>query len=336
MRRGPPLPSKTVSPRKRTRLLVALAAVAAAAGAASVALVSARGEQEPEGPAPPLELGVALSDGPDATALRAAEQAYDRGDHQAALARFERLLARDPASVPAAVGAAVAAWPHGTTGRLERIVEEHPRSGVARLHLGLALYVTGDAGAARAQWREAERRDPDSPSALRAEDLLHPEMPPGRPFFVPEGGRQDADVAKLPPAEQLAELERRAEDGAPRDWLLYGAVLQRLGRPVSAKAAYDRALALDPTSLEAVTAAAVVRFDKDDPSQAFARLGPVASTNPNSPVVRFHLGLMLLWLRQVREARRQLEAARSAGVATIWGREAGRLLDRLESVRTSS
>ncbi len=325
-----------MSPRVRVRLLVCLAAAAAAVGAASVALVAARGGEEPQGPAPPLELGVFPSDGPEAPALRAAEQAYDRGDRQAALARFERLLSHDPASIPAAVGAAVAAWPHGTIGRLERIVEEHPDSAVARLHLGLALYVTGDAGAARAEWREAKRRDPDSPSAVRAEDLLHPEMPPGRPFFVPGGGTQDAEIAKLSPRDQLGELERRAEAGGVRDWLLYGAVLQRLGRPVSAQAAYDRALALDPANLEAVTAAALVRFDKDDPSRAFARLGPVASSNPRSPVVHFHLGLMLLWLRQVGEARRQLEVARSAGAGTIWGREAGGLLDRLGIVRTSS
>jgi predicted Zn-dependent protease len=112
-------------------------------------------------------------------------------------------------------------------------------------------------------------------------------------------------------------------------------VLQRLGRPLSAQAAFDRAVELDPSDLAAQTAAAVVRFDKDDPSQAFSRLGPLASANPRSAVVRFHLGLMLLWLQQVDEARRQLGTARENSPSSIWGMEAGRLLARLDEATTS-
>jgi len=323
-----------MSPRSRVRLLVAAAAIAAAGMAAGVALVAAGGDG-PRGEPPPLELGVVLADGPDASALQAAERLYESGDRGGARARFEAVLAREPSSIAAAVGAAVAAWPDQTVERLEELAAEHLSSGVVRLNLGLALYVEGDEEGARGQWREAERRDPDTAAAVRAEDLLHPEMPPGRPFFVPSQGSPSAGLEDLRPREQLAELERRAQAGGVEDWLLYGSVLQRLGRPLSAQAAFDRAVELDPSDLAAQTAAAVVRFDKDDPSQAFSRLGPLATANPSSAVVRFHLGLMLLWLQQVDEARRQLTTAQETGAASIWGMEAGRLLARLDEATTS-
>jgi tetratricopeptide (TPR) repeat protein len=321
--------ARSVSARARVRLIVVAIALAAAGLAAGVAALS-RGDSTAAPQAPPLELGITLAATQTDRDLIAAEGSYDRGNRELALRRFQDVLDRDPGSVEAQVGAAVAAWPKGTAQRLRAIVGEHPASAVARLHLGLALSADGDESAAVTEWRAAKKSDPDSPSAVRAEDLLHPEMPPGRPFYLladaPEGG----DLAALAPGEQLAELERRAEEGAVADWLLYGSVLQRLGRPVAAREAFDRAVALDPASVEAQTAAAVARFDKDDPAAAFSRLGPLARSHPDAPVVRFHLGFMLLWLNELDEARRQLGLAEEAGPATVYGQEARRLLERLD------
>jgi predicted Zn-dependent protease len=322
-----------MSARVRVRLIVAAAALAAGAAAGTIALLSGR-DGEGESTRPPLELGVVLADGPEARALLAAEQAYERGHPEEARQGFTAVLGRDPSSVPAAVGAAIAGWPSGTLERLTDLAREHPKSGVVLLHLGLALYTDGEQGAAVERWREAEVRDPDSPAAVRAEDLLHPEMPPGRPFFIPSAGNPSG-LAGLGPKAQLDELERRAEKGGVLDRLLYGSVLQRLGRPVSARGAFDAAVAIAPKNLQALTAAAVARFDKDDPSRAFSRLGPLAAAHPTSAVVRFHLGLMLVWVGQVKASRRQLELARKAAPTSVYGREAGRLLSRLEDVRTS-
>jgi len=47
-------------------------------------------------------------------------------------------------------------------------------------------------------------------------------------------------------------------------------------------------------------------FDKARPAEAFSRLGPLSRDYPKSATVRFHLGLLLLWSGQVKEARRQL------------------------------
>lgn len=324
-----------MSPR-RARALVGLAAAASAALVVGVAVLQADEDAAPAATTeaerfpPPLELGLLARSDDQARALRDAEGLVDEGERAAGRARFEELLAENPASVEAAVGAAIASWPDDTVERLESLVARNPGSGVARLHLGLALLASGDEEGARDEWREVEQADPDSPAALRAEDLLNPDFAPGRPPFVaPFVAPPKLDG--LSPEEQLAELERQAEEGGVEQRLVYGIALQRVGRPISAREAFASALELDPRSLRAKVAEAVGRFDKDDPSQAFSRLGPLADEDEDG-AVRYHLGLLLSWIGQVDEAIRQLRLARDANPDGFYGREAERLLERLEDV----
>lgn len=326
-----------MSSRTRARVLVGVAAAVSAALVVGVTVLQAEdgGSSEPAPPQaerrpPPLELGLLVRDDEEARALRDAEELLDEGEREEARVRFAELADENPDSVEAAVGAAIAAWPDGTLERLEALVAENPDSGVVRLHLGLARLASGDTDAAEAEWREAQRRDPDTPAALRAEDLLNPQFAPGHPpfvapFEVPPG------LEGLTPAEQLAELERQARSGGVEANLAYGMALQRVGRPVSARNAFAAAAAVDPGSLPARVAAALGRFDKDDPSATFSRLGPLAREDVNG-VVRYHLGLALSWLAQVEEAIRQLRLARDADRNGFYGREAERLLERLEDV----
>jgi tetratricopeptide (TPR) repeat protein len=317
-----------VSPRTRVRLVVGAIALAAAGLAVAGGVLLDGTEQEPGRP-PPLELALFLGDDAQTRALAAAERAYEQGRRDEARRRFEEILASDPSSLPAAVGAAVAAWPEETVARLTVLADERPNSALVRLHLGLALYAQGETDRAEEEWRQAEEREPDSPAAVRAEDLLHPDMAPGRPFFFPSTSPEPG-LEGLSPADQLAQLERRAERDGATDLISYGVALQRVGRPVSARAAFDEALEREPESLDALVAAAVARFDKDAPEQSFSRLGPLARDHPRAGVVRFHLGLLLLWIRAVDEARRQLGlAAESKG---FYGREAQRLLARIEGL----
>jgi tetratricopeptide (TPR) repeat protein len=273
-----------------------------------------------------------LRDDAEARALRRAERAYDRGDRPAARQQFTALLEQHPESLQAAVGAAITAWPTATVSRLRQLAAEHPRSSLVQLHLGLALYASGDDRGAAAAWRRALEVEPDTPSAVRAEDLLHPEMAPGRPFFYPSfGPRLDLGGA---PASQLDTLRRVAARGGVRDKILYGVALQRVGRFVSAREAFAAARASAPQSLDAQVADAVGRFTKAAPADSFSRLGPLAEAHPRSPVVRFHLGLLLLWLREVKEARRQLQRAADADRGGFYGKEARALLSRLEAIGT--
>jgi tetratricopeptide (TPR) repeat protein len=287
---------------------------------------------EPAGRRPPaLELSV-LGGDPEARALRAAESAYERGRRAEARHRFEALLQKNPNSLEAAVGAAVAAWPNGVLPRLRALARRHPDSALVHLHVGLALFAAGRREAAEAEWRQAEGRDPDSPAAVRSEDLLHPDMAPGRPIFVADLGPRAGVPPGLSAQRQLRILERRAERGGEEDWIVYGIALQRSGRPLSARAAYERAGRLDPDDVADKVAAAIARFDKDDPAQAFSRLGPLAREHPRAAVVRFHLGLLLLWIRAIDEAREQLRLARRADSRGFYGREAAEVLRRLAKI----
>jgi tetratricopeptide (TPR) repeat protein len=327
-----------VSPRTRVRALVGVAALAAAGIAVGATLIGRSEAPSPGAPtakrgAPGLELSVLLRNDSEAKELRAAERSYDRGDRAAARRQFDALLSADPESLEAAIGAAVSSWPEGTLAKLRALADQHPDSALVRLHLGLALYANGDDTAAVAQWREAKRADPDTQSALRAEDLLHPDMAPGRPFFYASFGA-GSNIQGDSAAEQLDQLRARAETGGVKANLLYGVALQRVGRTVSARGAFEQARALDGKSLEAQVAEALGRFDKDAPAAAFSRLGPLARDNPRSALVRFHLGLLLLWIRDVDDAREQLQRASAAEPHGFYGKEARKLLSRLKAIGT--
>jgi tetratricopeptide (TPR) repeat protein len=321
-----------VSPRTRIRLIVGGFALVAAAVVAGVALIG-RGDGSPGEKPPVLELSVLLGDDSEAQALRAAERSYDSGRTDDARAQFAALLRDHPESLEAAVGAAVSAWPDGTLERLRELEASHPDSALVHLHLGLALYAEGQQDEAAAEWREAVEVEPDSQSAVRAGDVLHPDMAPGLPSFFTTLEPPPGLTGKSP-QEQLDGFEAAARGGGADQWILYGAALQRVGKPISARAAFDRALEIAPDRLDAKVAAAVGRFDKDDPSAAFSRLGPLARDNPDSALVRFHLGVLLLWIRDVQDARAQLEKAAATMPVSLYSREAKSLLSRLEGIGT--
>ena len=127
----------------------------------------------------------------------------------------------------------------------------------------------------------------------------------------------------------LEERANAATDATP--WIQYGVALQRAGRPLSAEARSTAPSSSSPRTWRRRRAPPSLRFEKDDPSQAFSRLGPLSDRFGQEPVVRFHLGLCLLWLRQVEEARDQLEQAVAIGGETVWGRQAAQLLESLDS-----
>ena len=114
-------------------------------------------------------------------------------------------------------------------------------------------------------------------------------------------------------------------DGADAK-ILYGVALQRLGRPRSAEEQFAAVAREAPNDPEARTAAAVGLFDKDNPSLAFSRLGPLVRVFPHAQTVRFHLGLLLIYLGDVAQAKRELALARAEGPRTPLGKRAQTLL----------
>lgn len=322
-----------MSARARVWIVVGAAAVIVAAAAVAVVVrtggeTSSATAPKPRKGAPLLLLDIGLRTDGEARALRRASVLYSKGRR----ADAGRIFAAHH-SLNAELGAAFSAWPDGALARVAELSRTHPRSALARLHLGLALIWTGRNAEGVAALRAAGRIEPDSPSAVRAGDLLHPRVAPGLPNFVPSFSTPPA-VARLPAERQLTVLERAARAPDARAKLLYGVALQRVERPVSAERQFAAAAALEPGNPEAQVAAAVGRFDKDDPSAAFSRLGPLTKRFPRAPTVRFHLGLLLLWLNDLPDARRQLRLARAEGPGTPLAKEANRFLVRLSSIGT--
>jgi tetratricopeptide (TPR) repeat protein len=311
--------------------IVAVAALAAA-GVAVAAGMLARDDSDgvSRKGAPPLVIDVGVRTDQEAEDLRRAAELYGHGQREAAGRAFARHR-----SLQARVGRALSSWPRGTIGRLEQLSASNGRSAAVRLHLGLAYFWAGRDAEAAQEWRAAARAEPDSVFALRADDLLHPNQAPGLPTVVP-GFPTPAGLARLAPPAQLERLRRDAMRPDARAKILYGVALQRLARPRSAERVFAESARLAPSDPTAQTAAAVGRYRKDAPQRAFSRLGPLTRRFPHAATVRFHLGLCLLWLGELDQARRQLTQARRLEPRSEVAREAKRFLDRLEAVRSPS
>jgi tetratricopeptide (TPR) repeat protein len=316
-----------MSPRARVYAIVAACCLAVGGAAAGIVLAAGGGSQASSAQKgnPPLELDLGLRTDPEAAALRRAQRLYLRGELARAEAAFGRFR-----TLEAQIGEAMAAWPGDTVQRLEALSVAHPRNASVLLNLGFALFWEGKRDLATAAWRRAARVQPDTPSAVRAGDLLHPRYNRGLPTFVPSF--RPEPLPRLSPERQLALLARRARVGGVRARLEYGIALQRVGRPVSAERAFASAARRAPGNVDARVAAAVGRFDKDHPERAFSRLGPLVRVFRHAPTVRFHIGLLLLWLGQVNPGIHQLRLAHAEGPHTLLGREAETFLKRLKPV----
>jgi len=323
-----------VSARRRVALFVGAVAGAAAAVVA-VAVVSSDGGSagaaqtsttELREGRPPLSFALGFRTDAEARDLLRGQALYARGELPAAAELFAK---HD--SLEAKVGAALARWPEGSLDRLEQLAKLYPDAAVVQLHLGLAR-LWANSGDPVEAWRAALDSEPDTPYAIVAGNLLHPDIPRGLPAFIPSFSAPAA-ITKLPPAQQLEALRVAAARGGVREQLLYGVGLQRVGRPVAAARVFDRAARRYPDDIEAQVAAAVGRFDKDAPAQAFGRLGPLSGTHPNEPTVRFHLGILLLWTGRISAAERQFRLAARAQPGSPLAREAGRYLETIRRAR---
>lgn len=315
----------------RSRIALIVAVLALAVGAA-VAGITAATSSDPSGAAvegpkarpgqPPLSLDLGVRVDREALDLRQAVGLYNAGKR----ADAGRLFARHD-SLEARIGGTLSRWPDGTVARLTQLSGLHPRSAALQLNLGIARFWSGE-GDARAAWQSAADLEPDTAYAVTAGNLLHPDFARNLPIFVPVE-EASAVVRRLPPPAQFATLERRARNGTVADRLFYGVALQRLGRQISAERVYAGAARAAPNDPEARVAAAVGLFDKAQPARAFSRLGPLTRTFPRAATVRFHLGLLLLWSGQVKEARRQLHLVRTVDPGSPLAGVAKRYLELL-------
>jgi len=320
-----------MSPRGRVFFLVTLAAVVAS-GVVVLGVLATRSHvaaaPKPRAGRPPLALDLGVRTDPEARALEQAQQLYKNKQAARAGEIFGRYH-----SLEAQVGSAFAAWPSGSVASLQSLAAEHPQSSLVALHLGLAFYWTRRDAQAVTAWRAARRLQPDTYYAVRANDLLHPQYAPGLPGFVPSFPMPPA-IRVLAPARRFAALRQAAERGGAHAKIFYGTALQQLGHPLSAERQFAAAARLAPNDPDARAAAAVGLFDKDNPSRAFGRLGPLVRVFPHAQTVRFHLGLMLLWSAQIEAARKQLSLAEKEAPKSLLGTQAANVLATLRAVGT--
>jgi tetratricopeptide (TPR) repeat protein len=321
----------------RTRITLLVAAIAAAA-VAVVGVVAVSSGNDSAGASteaampelregrPPLSFALGFRADAEAQDLSRGAALYQRGDTDAAAALFAK---HD--SLEAKVGAAFSAWPDGTLDRLEQLAKLYPEVAAVQLHLGLAR-LWADEGDPVEAWRATIESEPDTPYAIVAGNLLHPDLPRGLPAFIPSFAAP-AEIAQLPPARQLTALRAAATRGGVREQLLYGVGLQRVGRPISAARVFDGASRRFPDDVDAQVAGAVGGFDKDAPERAFGRLGPLSRTYPDEPTVRFHLGVLLLWTGRIKGAERQFELASNAQPGSPLAHEAKRYLETIRTAR---
>ncbi len=322
---------------RRVVVIVALAALIAAAAVVGVTLLQTRGERTtvpgavvtPRAGQPPLDLNFGVDTSAEAAGLTRAQTLYN-ANH---LAQAATIFARYH-SVEAQLGAAFAAWRQDGLATVQQLAAAHPGSSVLLLHLGIADYWAGQNADAVAAWDKAAKVGADSPYGVKAEDLLHPTLKiPGLPYLVLDFDVPPA-IAKLPAAQQLAALARAAAKPDARAKLLYGSALRGLQRPLSAEQQFEAAAKLAPHDPVARTAAAVGAFTKANPVKAFSRLGPLTGVFPRAAVVRFHLGLLLLWSGERKKAVGQLRLAAAEQPRSSYAEDARRLLSRLPGTRS--
>jgi predicted Zn-dependent protease len=210
----------------------------------------------------------------------------------------------------AAVRRILAEPPKEAARALEPLALRNPKDPVVQFNFGSVLFCAGYVADAEQAFRAAKKAGYDTYYEIQADAVLHPQFfDQGHPIFEPQ---------------------------RPDPLLVQGVVLQQRGKQHSAERLYARAARLQPGNDEAQVAAAVGRFDEDDLSASFSRLGPLVKRFPKSQSVRYHLGLLLAWTGQRDEAAKEFRLARSLGPATRLGKESDTFLKGLVANGTNS
>ena len=172
-----------------------------------------------------------------------------------------------------------------------------------QFNFGTALFCAGYGADAAQAYRQAKKAGYDTYYEMRADEILHPQ------FFQPQDG--------LYPIFQPQHAD---------PLLIQGVILQRRGKQHSAEKLYARAARLQPGNDEAQVAAAVGRFNEDDLSASFSRLGPLVKRFPHSQSVRYHLGLLLAWTGQRDQAIKEFRLARALNPSSTLGKQSAAFL----------
>lgn len=207
------------------------------------------------------------------------------------------------------LGLAFAQWRGASSlAGVKELVAASPDNPAMLLNLGWANYQAGQNADAATAWQQTASRFPNSPYAIDALDALNPGVAPGLPPIV-------VDVSAVP-----KKARGYLEDGW-RAW--------NLKEVVDARKSLNEAARLAPHSPETLVAAAVAHFSPAKPLAPFPHLGPLTATFPSEPIVRLHLGELLLWTRQVAKGKAQLRLAIAEQPKSAYAKQAKLILEAL-------
>ena len=165
--------------------------------------------------------------------------------------------------------------------------QQHPNDPVVQFNFGTALFCAGYVVRRQSRRsRQAKKAGHDTFYEVQADNDPAPAVLPARglPDLRAAARRPAADPGRAAPAR---------------------------GNQHSAERLYARAARLQPGNDEAQVAAAVGRFDEDNLSASFSRLGPLVKRFPRSQSVRYYLGLLLAWTGQRDQAIKEFRLARA-------------------------
>jgi tetratricopeptide (TPR) repeat protein len=144
-------------------------------------------------------------------------------------------------------------------------------------------------------------------------------------------------IAGLPAAQQAARYAAMAGND-PALLVKLGAAYQRAGDPDGAEAAYRRALAADPNSLEAKIGLALADGSRSDTGLKAAgeKLAVFTSEYPNSQVAWFNRGWVDAYLRDAKGSIAAWERTVAINPKSSLGKTAAGLLARIARARKAS
>lgn len=290
-------------------MIVAVCAAAAVAAIVGGTLLLSRHETTslPGRPGTPvLQLELGLRRDAEAQALAQAARLLDAKKPEAAQAAA---IFKQYSSTEARLGLAFAEWTGpGSLGAVQSIAASAPDSPAVSLNLGWAYFWAGRNADAVNAWQETAKRFPDSAYAIDALDALNPGPKAGLPYIL-------VDPAAVP-AKARGDLEA-------------GVHAWDLAHVVTARRLLAAAAALAPDTPETLVPAAIARFSPADPKAPFPLLGPLSGRFPNASIVRFHLGLLLIWNNEFAKAKEQIRLAATEQPSSIYAKQARALLAAL-------
>jgi tetratricopeptide (TPR) repeat protein len=186
---------------------------------------------------------------------------------------------------------------------------------VVGMSLGLAQLWAGQTSAAAATLERVKKLDPYGYYGTNADNLLHLNEAPGYPPWLSSARRPGASIADL-----RARTAQKPDDADA--WLALASALESHDRPGAISAA-KKAFALQPSSVSARVAVAVLGFDKDNPAAALSSLMRILQSTPGDDAeVRVHVGLVFFWMRDNEDAAAQFRQVLADDPGSVYGQVA--------------